>query len=108
MFGINLRSLQGEVTITEDEFDCRFCKQEALIVYVHDFIGELVWEGCANCLIDKIQEKDHKYRNVKDRLEKALNRKDVDCMCNNVSLGCKCGAMVREKYLKKLGLYHPS
>lgn len=100
-----IKDLQGEVTISGDEFECRFCNQDASIIYVHDYMGELIWEGCTNCLIAKLNNTDGQFKSLQKKLDQAINRKDVDCMCDNVSLGCKCGASIREKYLKKINYF---
>jgi len=84
-----------------DDFECRFCKTNAEIVYVHDFMGELVWEGCVNCLIAKLERQDKERKALKKSLEQALSRKDVDCICEHIQFGCKCGAIARERFLKK-------
>lgn len=94
--------LQGEVTVTGDEFECRFCNNDAEIVHVHDFVGDLIWEGCANCLIDSLKRQDTERQALKKKLEELQNKKDVDCICDLVTLGCKCGSAAREKYLKKI------
>jgi hypothetical protein len=73
---------------------CKHCRDETTDqnpnVNVHRHDGDKAWDGCLQCLISLIDGQ-QKYRDG-----------DVDCLCGPyISLGCKCGAMVRERFLKK-------
>jgi len=76
---------EPDLVMSSHDKACPICKLIKELVHIRDIQRTDIYDGCVDCLIDKI------------------TTKRVMCICShNVNnFGCKCGSMARERYLKK-------